>query len=108
MQKINLEVPFTILEQLGGKRFILRTGSSHFITETNSLTMNLAKNKSGASILSITLNANDTYTMRFFKNPAQEHGNEIEIYQDVYCDQLQEIFEAVTGIDLSLCRVHFG
>ena len=108
MQRINLEVPFTILEQLGGKRFIVRTGSSNLIPEANSLTMNLVKNKSGASKLSITLDPTDTYTMRFFKNPAQEQGNEIEIYHGVYCDQLQQIFEEVTGLDLSLCRVYFN
>ena len=108
MQRINLEVPYTILEQLGGKRFIAVTGSNSFIPETDSLQMSLVKNKSGASRLSITLEPTDTYTMRFFKNPAQEQGSEIEIYQDVYCDQLQDIFETVTGIDLSMCRVYFG
>ena len=103
----------TILQQLGGQRFAAVTGSKDFTSDDNALHMTLAKNKSGANKLSVTLDADDTYTMCFFKYTASmkmipECLSEIEIYQDVYYDHLQDIFEAVTGIDLSMCRVFFG
>lgn len=103
-----MNVPETIYQQLGGQRFAALTGTRKLVGYTNGLTMTLAKNESGANRLAITLTPNDTYVMRFFKySPYSETMTEIELFEDVYCDQLQDLFEHVTGFDLSLCRVYF-
>lgn len=58
----------TILEQLGGGKFIAMTGSREFIDLGNGLRMNLARNKTSANRLEIILDrATDTYTMKFFR-----------------------------------------
>ncbi|MBQ9433555.1 MAG: hypothetical protein IJU26_04980 [Synergistaceae bacterium] len=104
-----MNVPEIIFQQLGGRRFAAVTGSRNFTGYNNGLTMTLAKNESEANRLAITLTPEDTYIMRFFKSsPTRGTINEIEVFDDVYCDQLQDLFEQVTGFDLSLCRVYFG
>ena len=65
-----MSVPEIILEQLGGHRFVVMTGSNHFVADGYTLRMSLAKNGSKANRLYITLDADETYTMRFFRYTA--------------------------------------
>lgn len=98
-----------ILEQLGGSMFIGMTGCHHFVTDKNSLLMQIPKNESKANRLKITLQSNDLYTMNFFKYvPPRKKRNSFEYTEDkiipvkeltdVYCDQLETIFTQVTGM----------
>ena len=48
-----MSVADTILQQLGGHKFVVMTGSSHFVSDKNTLRMKLAKNKSKANKLDI-------------------------------------------------------
>lgn len=102
-----------ILQQLGGNKFIAMTGSKQFlfaqITETNKkewLRMNLAANIAGVNRLTITLEANDTYTMEFYHQRMTKNFDVIiskkQTYEGVYHDQLQPIFTKVTGLQTSL------
>ena len=106
---VSMSVADTILEQLGGHKFVVMTGSSHFVSDKNTLRMKLAKNKSKANKLDITLNWDDTYTMRFYKYTAprlnkktfeyvDEKVVEVELFEGVYADMLQELFTQVTGM----------
>ena len=94
----------TILEQLGGNKFIAMTGANG-----STLRMTLPKNRSKANRLYITLDATDTYTMHFFKFTAgrlnkttfawtPDKQEDIKIISGVYADMLQEIFTATTGM----------
>ena len=98
-----------ILEQLGGNRFVMMTGSKRFVSDKNTLRMTLARNISKANRLWITLDADDTYTMHCFKfTPGRLNKKTYEFSKDkkttiykesgIYCDQLQEIFTRVTGL----------
>ena len=100
-----------ILEQLGGNRFIVMTGSNHFLSDGNTLRMHLAKNGSKANRLEITRNGKDLYDMRFYRYTAPRYSTrggefrtypekitEVKTYNDVYCDQLQELFTEVTKL----------
>lgn len=102
-----------ILEQLGGNKFVVMTGSKNFLDDGNTLRMALTKNASKANRLWITLEADDTYTMRFFKytpggwkvnhktgtvTDKPEKIEEVKTYKMIYCDQLQELFTEVTGL----------
>lgn len=94
-----MSVAKTILEQLGGRRFVVMTGSKDFVGSNNSLTMRLTKNKSGANKLRITLTPADTYTMEFMKfSPKHLTVTTVTTREGVYCDNLQEVFTDVTGL----------
>lgn len=104
-----MEIANTILQQLGGHKFIVMTGSKHFVADGNTLKMCLARNSSGANRLHIILDADDTYTMRFFHYTAprfnhktftfsEEKIKEIKTIEGIYCDMLQDIFTETTGL----------
>ncbi len=104
-----MTVAQTIYQQLGGGRFAVMTGSKNFLADGNTLRMALAKNGSKANRLWITLDADDTYTMRFFKYTAprfnyktatftDEKITEVKEYKCVYCDMLQDLFTEVTKL----------
>ena len=65
-----MRVADIILEQLGGNKFLVMTGAKNLIADGDTLRMSLPKNMSGANKLEITLDATDTYTMRFYKYTA--------------------------------------
>lgn len=104
-----MSIPEIILNQLGGNKFVVMTGSKNFVADGNTLRMTLAKNGSKANRLYITLEADDTYTMHFFKYTAprfnsktysftDEKVTEVKTIKGVYCDQLQELFTEVTKL----------
>jgi len=103
----------TILEQLGGNKFIACTGSKNFISDGNSLRMMLVKNKSTANYLTITLNGLDSYDMEFcriiepkfnLKTGEMRKFENIKItsLKGVMFDQLQSFFTSVTDLDTHL------
>lgn len=104
-----MRVADIILDQLGGNKFVVMTGSKNFVSDGNTLRMTLAKNASKANRLWITLEADDTYTMRFFRYTApkmntktytftDEKITEVKTTKGVYCDMLQDIFTRTTGL----------
>jgi hypothetical protein len=97
-----MQVAQTILQQLGGKRFTLMTGSKNYVADKNSLRMNLSRNRSGAKWLKITLNSMDTYDMEFFTAKKDFTIVTKAKFNNVYCDQLQQIFTQITGLYTSL------
>ena len=100
----------TILQQLGGNKFVAMTGAKNFGYESNMDNGNVSlsfkfPNKSGANVCRITLNSLDLYDMQFirirkkqgidqFKTTAEHNG--------IYADQLQSIFTKETGLYTSL------
>jgi len=98
----------TILEQLGGNKFIAMTGSSNFTYDSKNdiyLSMKLAKNVSKANYLTITLTPMDTYKMEFTSVRTKNWELErkvIATIENVYCDQLSAAFTKVTGMYTSL------
>lgn len=108
------EIAKTILRQLGGNKFTVMTGASKFlvadITKDNKkiwLRMNIGRNAAGINRLKIYYNANDTYTMEFYKQTMSRKTFDVKItkkqtFENIYCDQLQEIFTRVTGLYTSL------
>ncbi len=93
----------TILEQLGGNKFLAMTGAKNLVSDGNTLRMRLPRNGSKANSLWVTLNGNDLYDMRFFNYKMGginlKTGEMIPdkvthevIYNDIFCDQLQEVF----------------
>lgn len=108
----------TILEQLGGNKFIVMTGAKNFlyadVTESNPvfwLRMDLPKNAGKVNRLKVYLNADDTYTMEFY---SQRMTKEFDVkisnsqkFEGVYSDMLQSIFTKVTGMYTSLGTMNY-
>lgn len=93
----------TILEQLGGRRFSAMTGATNFLSDHNSLRFKLPANfaREGINLVRITLDPSDTYTMEFFKI----RGTNVETIatrDNVYSDNLRDVFTSETGLDTSL------
>lgn len=93
----------TILSQLGGRRFLVMTGSYDLIgcDKEKHLCMRLRRNVSKFSRLKVKLMADDTYTMHFFRFLK----GEIVSYRAIdglYCEDLARVFEDVTGLRTSL------
>ena len=105
-----MNIPETIFNQLGGGRFVAFTGCKDFVGDKNSLRMSLPRNGSKANRLTITYNPGlDTYSMRFWRYTSfrfdhkrgiihPEKFTDLKVVEDVYCDQLQEIFTDFTNL----------
>lgn len=102
----NNQIVNTIIEQLGGNRFFMMTGVKPQYKNVNvvdpQIAFKLARNKSKATHMTITyLSGMDTYKMEFFKCRKTEI-TPLDDFNNIYGDQLQEIFTEVTGMYTSL------
>jgi hypothetical protein len=91
----------TILEQLGGNKFIAMTGSKNFIDCGNGITMHLITNKAKAKYLKIEITDKDTYKMTFSTVKKFEYIV-LEEIEGVYAEMLQDIFTTKTGLLTSM------
>jgi hypothetical protein len=101
----DMTVAKTILEQLGGRKFIVMTGAKNFVGTDNSLTFRLpgARGfcKDNINSVQVTLDPNDTYTVTF----ARVRGGDVKVismFRDIYCEQLRETFTEQTGLLTSM------
>ncbi|WP_022721619.1 hypothetical protein [Rhodopseudomonas sp. B29] len=94
----------TILEQLGGRRFVAMTGARNFLSHNDgALSFALPSNFATAGInrVKITLTPTDDYTIEF----AKVRGVSIKTIASVdgvYADTLRDVFTDRTGLDTSL------
>jgi hypothetical protein len=99
-----MKIADEILRQLGGRRFMVMTGSKAIAeTDGKTLTLHLTKNKTGANRLRITLRSDDTYDMtysseRFVRATGELKTKVKKEHNGVYVDQLVELFEKDTGL----------
>lgn len=100
----DLRVAETILEQLGGRRFITMTGARQFVGTERSLTFKLPSKvdgvafaRNGINCVQVNLDASDTYTVTFSRVRGTK-VTEINKISDVYCEDLQRIFTDNTGL----------
>lgn len=96
----------TIMDQLGGSgRLKMMVGAYNAVAEMverGALTFRF-KGSRKANGLQVVLTQMDTYRMTFFsigrKDPSQIKV--VETLEDIYCDQLVEMFENQTGLYLT-------
>lgn len=95
-----MQVANTILQQLGGRRFIAMTGAKNLIGGNDMLAFKLgfaAHQARGVSHVRITLLPSDLYKMEFL-NIRGTNIKTVKVVEGVYCDQLQGIFTETTGL----------
>ena len=96
------EIAKTILEQLGGRRFIVMTGAKHFGALPNGLSFRLpGQGFSKYNCVKILLNGMDTYDIEL-GNARGTTYKKIRELNGIYNDQLVEILERETGLRFSL------
>ena len=93
----------TILEQLGGRKFIAMTGAKNLMSDPDALQFQLPRGaKGGINNVSIKLMPDDTYTATFHKIGRNYVITKVAEYKDVHADALRGVFEEATGLYTSL------
>lgn len=88
-------VAATILQQLGGRRFVLFTGARDFRHAAERLSFSIDPTEKAISRVSVTLEADDTYTVRGFAGDAADPLAE---ETSVYAEDLADRFTEMTGL----------
>lgn len=90
----------TILQQLGGNKFIAMTGANSFVADGDSLRFSIPKHR-GINKVLVILDPEDTYTMKFWNmRPSPNFKIEEKIAESgLYADMLQFTFTEHTGLD---------
>jgi hypothetical protein len=96
-----MSIASTILSQLGGNRFVAMTGAKNLVDNGNGLGFAIGRNSSRANLVRVTLAADDTYTVEFYRF-AKLEGVKLATTAGVYCDALRSVFEGYTGLATSL------
>ena len=101
---MNQEIATTILNQLGGRRFVMMTGAKDFIITKNELSFKIGRNCNSINRVLIALDPSDTYTIKFCRDRLSKKTWEfsrkvVNEISDVYCDMLQPVFTQYTGLD---------
>ena len=95
------QVAKTILQQLGGNKFIAMTGAKNFGSSKNSLQFKIGKNSKSISHVIITLKSSDLYDVEFIRMRGTSR-KVVKKLKGVYADMLQKIFTKYTGMNTRL------
>ncbi|MGE6114071.1 hypothetical protein ACLHZ0_20115 [Aeromonas salmonicida] len=102
---ISREIAETIFSQIGGGRFLIMTGAKVLAIIPNGIAFSLPNDswyvKDGINRFEISLLPSDTYEMRGYKCRQKECELKTNV-SGVYCDQLEEIFTVMTGLNTRL------
>ena len=95
---MNTDIAITILQQLGGNRFIAMTGAKNLVNHGDALSFKFPKPRDRrVNYCKVTLSADDTYSVEFGYIRGLKYQPD-EPIQGVYNDQLQPIFTDKTGL----------
>jgi uncharacterized protein with GYD domain len=103
------EIAQTIGHQIGGlNRLVVMTGAKQFVAlsevdeQLGGLKFKIGRGaKNAINTVIIKLMANDTYTVEAWTIRGVKATRKAEV-ADVYCDQLMDVFEEVTGFFLTM------
>ena len=93
-----MSVAKTILSQLGGNKFAAMTGAKNFVDCVDALSMRIGRNNTSSNYLKITLNMMDLYDVRFSRVSLKGGERSVTEYNNIFNDQLVEVFEKHTGM----------
>jgi len=97
MMNDSLQIARTILQQMGGMgRIVAMTGATFASVENGVRIYFKNRQPSRGNIVQVVLAADDTYTVTFYNRRAGTTKVVREV-EDVYCDQLIDLFERQTG-----------
>lgn len=104
-QQENKAIAETILQQLGGRKFVAMTGAKDFVIGERQVSFSLSSKpgfvKNGINHVIIKLNWQDTYDLEFGRK-RNVHYVDLIKSKGIYFDMLQEVFTNHTGLDTHL------
>lgn len=95
----------TVIDQLGGNRFVVMTGAKLFVKDDAAQTLAFklpGAARDGINYVNVKLEENDTYTVQFSKLRGMNLAKLIAEREMVHGDELRAVFVAATGLDVSL------
>lgn len=100
------EIVSIMMQQLGGTKFLAITGSKpeykDISTSSPIICFKLTKNSSTCNYFKLQyMNGSDLYKLDFIKI-RKENVDVLHTYDNIYGDQLQDIFTEVTGLHTTL------
>ena len=98
------EITKTILDQLGGRRFVMMTGANAFSAHGTTLCFRIPKARKSINRVEVTLTPEDLYTIVFARIRAGK-ATIVEEVPSVFWDDLQRVFTEVTGLDTNVGAV---
>lgn len=97
-----MQVAQTILQQLGGNRFIAMTGAKNFVGSADALHFSIGRGAvNKANKVVVRLGSDDLYTVEFW-NVRGVNMRQLETVDGVYADTLRRVFTDATGFDTHL------
>jgi hypothetical protein len=98
-----IDIANTIIDQLGGRKFITMTGAKDIVALESGVSFKLSGtlSKNNINYVKVWLDSSDTYTLEFWKY-RKMRGDKISEHSMIYHDQLPRIFTAETGLDTHL------
>ena len=92
----------TILNQLGGSKFIAMTGAKDFVTSEREVKFRIGRGaRDGMNVIVVALAADETYTMTGAKLRSFKF-QELRKIENIYAEDLRHFFKDLTGLDTSL------
>ena len=92
-----------VINQLGGNKFVMMVGAKNIGTTNNTIQFHFMKAPTNkANVCKITLDANDTYSMTFFKAAKFNCDKVGETLTGLYADMLERAFKQQTGLETRL------
>jgi hypothetical protein len=102
----NQEIAKVILQQMGGmNRLAVMTGAKDFIAIENGVQFSIGRNAKGVNKVIIKLNGQDLYDVEFGavrRIKGMPAYKMLDRTEGAYCDMLKPLFEAATGMYLTL------
>ena len=91
----------TLLQQLGGRKFMAMTGAKDFGSSSKSLQFKIGRNSKSISHVIITLKSSDLYDVEFIRMRGTSR-KVVKKVKGVYADMLPKIFKKYTGMNVRL------
>lgn len=97
------QIAQTILDQLGGQKFLAMTGAQYLVHGQNSKGNFLQFKIRGGKTIVITLTEDDEYSVEMLRlNRKTFEFKTLRAARHVFACQLQDVFTAVTGLHTKL------
>lgn len=87
----------TIMAQMGGSRFMTMVGANQIVATDEGVRFRVPNAKNRIKALEVVLNGKDLYDMRWLNIRGFE-CKQVAEDKDVYADQLEDFFQARTGL----------
>lgn len=104
-REVRKEIADNILQQLGGRQFLLMTGAKSLLILESGLRFKLPIGAWGC--VEIILTPMDTYTVKF-QLPREGDRSRISEHEQIYCEDLAKLISEQTGLELRLPRIFRG